>query len=206
MSARSAGPSPASFTQLGYEVAVSNSRGPETLKDLQNELGSHARALSVADTAEYADIVVVSIPLDCLPRRAEGGPRGQGRHRHLQLLPAARRSLPGAGRRLDDVERAAGRPAAELARRQGVQRHQVAVRSPSWPDPPATPARVAIPIAGDSASAKQTVASLIDELGFDAVDTGDLGSAGSFSPELSCTAPTPPPTRSAPPWADPTRS
>jgi len=51
------------FTRLGYQVAVSNSRGPDTLKELTAELGDHARALSVADTAEYGDVIVVSVPL-----------------------------------------------------------------------------------------------------------------------------------------------
>ena len=36
----------------GYEVVISNSRGPETLSDLVNELGPHARAATVLEAAK----------------------------------------------------------------------------------------------------------------------------------------------------------
>src|SRR4051812_16863820 len=47
----------------GYQVVVSNSRGPETLSDLVKELGPHARAATAAEAAAAGDIVVVTIPL-----------------------------------------------------------------------------------------------------------------------------------------------
>src|SRR3954453_2279561 len=46
----------------GYDVVLSNSRGPETLKELADELGPHARAATPVEAAE-ADLVVVSVPL-----------------------------------------------------------------------------------------------------------------------------------------------
>ena len=47
----------------GYDVVLSNSRGPETLAGLVEELGPHARAATPAEAAEAGDIVVVSVPL-----------------------------------------------------------------------------------------------------------------------------------------------
>src|SRR5437588_10565672 len=47
----------------GYDVVISNSRGPETLSDLVAELGPGARAATVAEAARAGDIVVVTIPL-----------------------------------------------------------------------------------------------------------------------------------------------
>jgi len=47
----------------GYDVVLSNSRGPETLGDLVDELGPRARAGTPEEAAEAGDIVVVSIPL-----------------------------------------------------------------------------------------------------------------------------------------------
>ena len=47
----------------GYDVVLSNSRGPETLAPLVAELGSKARAATPADAAKAGDIVVVTIPL-----------------------------------------------------------------------------------------------------------------------------------------------
>src|SRR5262245_35601428 len=49
--------------QHGYDVVISNSRGPETLEKLVAELGPHARAATPAEAAAAGDIVVVTIPL-----------------------------------------------------------------------------------------------------------------------------------------------
>src|SRR3954453_10098400 len=47
----------------GYDVVISNSRGPETLHELVKELGARARAATVDEAATAGDIVVVTIPL-----------------------------------------------------------------------------------------------------------------------------------------------
>src|SRR6185312_3262547 len=47
----------------GYDVVLSNSRGPETLTDLVDELGERASAGTTQDAAQIGDLVVVSVPL-----------------------------------------------------------------------------------------------------------------------------------------------
>jgi predicted dinucleotide-binding enzyme len=47
----------------GYNVVISNSRGPETLTALVGELGPKARAATAAEAANAGDLVVVTIPL-----------------------------------------------------------------------------------------------------------------------------------------------
>src|SRR5512138_3000238 len=47
----------------GYDVVISNSRGPETLAALVKELGPTARAATPVEAAKAGDIVVVTIPL-----------------------------------------------------------------------------------------------------------------------------------------------
>ena len=47
----------------GYDVVISNSRGPETLADLVAELGPRARAATAAEAAEAGDFAVVTVPL-----------------------------------------------------------------------------------------------------------------------------------------------
>ena len=47
----------------GYNVVISNSRGPETLSALITELGPKARAATAVEAAKAGDIVVVSVPL-----------------------------------------------------------------------------------------------------------------------------------------------
>src|SRR4051812_3335894 len=47
----------------GYDVVISNSRGPETLANLVAELGPKARAATPVEAAKAGDLVVVSVPL-----------------------------------------------------------------------------------------------------------------------------------------------
>src|SRR5262249_23694773 len=47
----------------GYNVVLSNSRGPETLSALVAELGPLARAATSAEAARAADIAVGTVPL-----------------------------------------------------------------------------------------------------------------------------------------------
>jgi len=47
----------------GYDVVISNSRGPETLSTLVAELGPRARAATSVEAAKAGDLVVVSLPL-----------------------------------------------------------------------------------------------------------------------------------------------
>jgi predicted dinucleotide-binding enzyme len=50
------------FVRVGHEVAVSNSRGPDTLRDVVTELGERARATTAAEAAQFGEVVVVSVP------------------------------------------------------------------------------------------------------------------------------------------------
>src|SRR5436190_230751 len=50
------------FAAAGHDVAISNSRGPETLRDLAAQLRDGVRAMTSEDAARYGELVVVSIP------------------------------------------------------------------------------------------------------------------------------------------------
>ncbi|MEV7694233.1 NAD(P)-binding domain-containing protein [Microbacterium sp. NPDC089189] len=50
----------------GYDVVISNSRGPETLADLVASLGSSARAATPQEAAEAGEFVIVTVPLKAL--------------------------------------------------------------------------------------------------------------------------------------------
>jgi predicted dinucleotide-binding enzyme len=47
----------------GYNVVISNSRGPESFSDLIAELGPAARAGTAMEAAQAGDIVVLPVPL-----------------------------------------------------------------------------------------------------------------------------------------------
>ena len=53
------------LTALGHDVAVANSRGPESLADLAAETA--AKPVSVKDAAKFGEIVVVTIPEKNVP-------------------------------------------------------------------------------------------------------------------------------------------
>ena len=48
---------------LGYDVVLSNSRGPETLAELVGELGPKASAATPAEAAAAGDWAIVTVPL-----------------------------------------------------------------------------------------------------------------------------------------------
>ena len=45
-----------------HQLAIGNSRGPDTLTELVAELGERAQATTAADAARFGDLVVVSVP------------------------------------------------------------------------------------------------------------------------------------------------
>ncbi len=46
------------FARAGHEVAIANSRGPETLEELVEEIGPNARAATVEEAAEFGEVVM----------------------------------------------------------------------------------------------------------------------------------------------------
>jgi predicted dinucleotide-binding enzyme len=61
------------FVRAGEEVAIANSRGPETLDDLVTEIGPNGRAVTAAEAVAFGDVVVLAIPW----RRREKLPDGE---------------------------------------------------------------------------------------------------------------------------------
>jgi predicted dinucleotide-binding enzyme len=47
------------FAKAGHEVAIGNSRGPETLTDLVTDIGNGARAVTSGEAAVFGDIIFV---------------------------------------------------------------------------------------------------------------------------------------------------
>src|SRR5205814_3051620 len=50
------------FVDAGHEVAIANSRGPETLADLVAALGDRARAATPEQAVEFGEAVLLAIP------------------------------------------------------------------------------------------------------------------------------------------------
>jgi predicted dinucleotide-binding enzyme len=50
------------FVNAGYEVAISNSRGPESLASLVNSIGPNIKARTVEDVIKFGDVILLAIP------------------------------------------------------------------------------------------------------------------------------------------------
>jgi predicted dinucleotide-binding enzyme len=162
------------FAALGHEVSVANSRGPETLAELAEETG--ATAVWAADVAEGAEVVVVTVPEKSVPHLPSGfvkrAAEGAAVIDTCNYYPKQRDG------RIDAIED--GLPESEWVAQQighpvvKVFNNIYYVRLLESGQPAGMPGRIALPIAGDSAADKAVVSRLVDELGFDPVDTGPL--------------------------------
>lgn len=166
----------------GHDVVLSNSRGPDTLRDLVEQLGAHARAATPADAAAAGDIIVVTIPLkayESVPVSPLAGkpvidtmnyyPQRDGQIAELDNGSTTSSELLQAHLRDADVVKAfnnihfshlgtLGRPAGH-------------------------PERSALAIAGDDNTAKRAVAGFLDSIGYDAYDVGALAEGWRYQPD-----------------------
>jgi predicted dinucleotide-binding enzyme len=163
------------FARLGHAVSIANSRGPEGLTALAAEIG--ATPVSVVDAAGAGEVVIVSIPQKAVPDLPPGlfakVPDGVVVVDTGNYYPELRDG------RIEAIERGmldSQWVAQQLGRSVIKVFNSIYARSLLEKGvPPGTTGRVALPVAGDRAEAKSTVLRLVDELGFDPVDGGDLG-------------------------------
>ncbi|CAM3723172.1 NADPH-dependent F420 reductase [Occultella aeris] len=165
----------------GLDVIIGNSRGPETLADLIDELGRHARAATAREVAREADIIVAVIPLSAyadLPATELAGkvvldttnyyPQRDG-----QIQP------------LDDQDSTASELVQEHLADSSVVKAINSIAFASLGNgarPAGSPERSTLPIAGGDADAKQRATALLDTLGCDALDIGPLSEGGRSEP------------------------
>jgi predicted dinucleotide-binding enzyme len=157
----------------GYDVVLSNSRGPETLAGLVAELGPKARAATVVEAAKAGDLVVVTIPLKAIaivPVEPLAG----------KIVIDTNNYYPGRDghiRELDEERTTTSELLqAHLPRAKVVKafNHIYASELTTHGQPRGTPNRRALVIAGNDAEAKTVVTKMLDEFGFDTVDAGSL--------------------------------
>jgi predicted dinucleotide-binding enzyme len=162
------------FRAAGYEVSVANSRGPQTLADLARETG--AKAVTVADAARDKGVVVVTIPLKAvkdLPRTLFSTAS-----KDLVVIDTGNYYPQHRDGRIDAIEN--GTPESRWVEQQigrpviKAFNNILAAHLQNNGKPAGAPGRIALPVAGDDARAKQIVMRLIDEIGFDAVDAGSI--------------------------------
>ena len=50
------------FAKVGHEVAISNSRGPESLKSFVSSVGPNIKANTVEDAIKFGEVILLAIP------------------------------------------------------------------------------------------------------------------------------------------------
>jgi predicted dinucleotide-binding enzyme len=157
----------------GYDVVLSNSRGPETLAGQVAELGPRARAATPFEAATAGEIVVVTIPLKAIHSVPVEPLAGKIVIDTNNYYP----SRDGQIRELDEERTTTSELLqAHLPKSKVVKafNHIYAADLTRDGQPAGTPNRRALAIAGNDANAKAVVATLLDQFGFDTVDLGPL--------------------------------
>ena len=171
------------LTALGHEVRVANSRGPQTLSALAEETG--ATAVAATEAARGAQLVVVTVPLNRVPDLPSG--LFEGAAEGFVVIDTGNYYPKQRDGRIDGIEEGLtesrwteqhlGHPVVKAFN--GTYAQDILDR----PRPGGDPERVALPVAGDDAAAKQLVRDLIDELGFDTVDAGGIDESWRQQPD-----------------------
>jgi predicted dinucleotide-binding enzyme len=167
------------FVALGHDIVVSNSRGPETLVSLVEELGSNATAGTPEEAIAHGDIIVITVPLKAVADVPTDGTAGKTLIDTCNYYPQRDGQFPS----LDDGSSTESEIVAAHFADANVVKAFNSIASAHLAEqgkPASEPGRRAIPIAGDSAQAKTEVAQLIDQIGFDPVDAGALPSGRFF--------------------------
>jgi predicted dinucleotide-binding enzyme len=157
----------------GYNVVISNSRGPDTLSTLIAELGPKARAATAIEAAEAGEIVVVSVPLK--------------NYRKVPVEPLAGKIVidtdnyyPERDGHIPELDNETTTTSellqAHLPTSKVVKafNHIYAAALTTDGQPAGAKNRRALVIAGDDKDAKARVTHLLDQFGFDTVDAGPL--------------------------------
>src|SRR5919197_1107857 len=149
------------FIGAGHDVAVSNSRGPATLRSLMEDLGARAQAMTSEEAARFGDVIVVSVPF--------------GRYRELPAEGVAGKVVidtnnyyPQRDGHFEELDRDRTTSSELLQSHLPGSRVVKAFNAIRWDHlrddgrPAGDPERIGIPISGDDPEAKRIVAKLID--------------------------------------------
>ena len=166
------------FVNAGHEVAISNSRGPESLISLVNSIGPNIKAKTVEDAVKFGDVILLAIPwrkrqdllsvselfdgkivIDAMNPYSENFEvidlgNSTSSEEVLKQIPSSSRLVKAFNTIYYEHLRTKGNPNA------------------SRED------RFAIFVAGDNSDAKAIVSGLIEDIGFAPVDTGSLREGG----------------------------
>ncbi|MDT3428438.1 putative dinucleotide-binding enzyme [Paenibacillus forsythiae] len=160
--------------KAGYEVLLSNSRGPESLAPLAAKLGGKSKAVT-AQEAAAADVVFLALPWKHLKDAVSGLPEWNGRIVIDAMNPIITPEFIVA----DLGGRTSSEVVAELVPgARVVKGFNTLTPAVLGSDPQIAGGRRVIFISGDDAAAKAEVTRINDKVGFATVDLGGLADGG----------------------------
>jgi predicted dinucleotide-binding enzyme len=167
------------LTDLGHDVSVANSRGPETLTELADQTG--AKAATVKEAAAAEDLIIITIPEKAIPEL----PAGLFTNTKATIVDTGN-YYPVRDGEIEEIQNGV-MDSEWVAQHIG---HTVikafnniyAASLESKAVPAGEDSRVALSVAGDDAAGKQIVLDLIEAIGFDAIDTGSLADSWKQEP------------------------
>jgi 8-hydroxy-5-deazaflavin:NADPH oxidoreductase len=169
------------FTAAGHDIAIANSRGPDTLRDLEKELGDNGHAVTAEEAVRFGDIVVVTVPLKAYRDVPADGLKGKTVIDTCNYYP----ERDGHIAALDDDSTTS----SELIQQHLAGAHVIkafnAMRFDHLRDfgrEGGANRRYGIPVAGDDPAAKKQVFDLVEQIGFEPVDAGGLADSRTFQP------------------------
>jgi 8-hydroxy-5-deazaflavin:NADPH oxidoreductase len=160
--------------KAGYEVAISNSRGPETLRQLAQELGSGITPVTVQEAAQ-ADFVMIAVRSNQLRAALAGLPDWNSR-----IVLDATNGLITRDYEMDDP---GGKTSSEFVAElvpgaRVVKAFNTLFSAVLAADPLEAGGQRVIFISGDDIEAKRAVGGVIEKIGFAAIDLGTLAVGG----------------------------
>jgi len=160
--------------KAGYEVAISNSRGPESLKKLAQELGWGITPVTVQEAAQ-ADMVMIAVRSNQLRAALADLPDWNGR-----IVIDATNGLITRDYEVDDP---GGKTSSEFVAElvpgaRVVKAFNTLFSAVLASNPLEAGGQRVIFISGDEVAAKVRVGEVIEKLGFAAIDLGTLAVGG----------------------------
>jgi 8-hydroxy-5-deazaflavin:NADPH oxidoreductase len=157
----------------GYDVVLSNSQGPDSLADLVSELGPRASEATPAEAAAAGDFAIVAIPITTIDQVPVEPLAGKVVIATINYFP---QRLGHIAEIDDGTTTAPGLLQTHLPASKVVRAFSMIDAADMSGDghPEGDPNRRALALAGDDPAAKELVAGLYNEFGFDALDIGGL--------------------------------
>jgi predicted dinucleotide-binding enzyme len=164
----------AHMAKAGYEVIVSNSRGPESLAEVVRQLGPRVRAGTRQEAAQ-ADVVVVAVPWPQVRAALSDLPAWNGRTLIDTTNPVVQPGfrLAGLNGSTSSEIVASLAPGARV-----VKVANTLLRAVLAADPNQAGGHRVLFMSGDDAAAKADVSGILEKVGFATIDLGGLASGG----------------------------